>query len=107
MKKNISILGSTGSIGISTLKVCDNFSEDIHIISLHSHRNIENLISLISKYNPEYAVVSDKDSMKDYFGSEEAEHQGVKIYSGEEGVARICSDKRNDIIVNLLPQFQL
>lgn len=100
MKKNISILGSTGSIGNSTLKVCDNFSEDIHIISLHSHRNIENLISLISKYNPEYAVVSDKDSMKDYFGSEEAEHQGVKIYSGEKGVARICSDKRNDIIVN-------
>lgn len=100
MKKSISILGSTGSIGNSTLKVYDNFLNDIHIVSLHSHSNIEDLLALIDIYNPDYAVVSDKVSMENYFGEEETEYKGKKIYSGKEGIEKICSDKKNDIIIN-------
>jgi len=102
MYKTISILGVTGSIGKSALNICDNFNSEIKIKAFSVHRNVEKLIKLIDKYSPEYAVVSDEKAMKTFFAKSEAEHNGVKIFSGIEGLERICQDKDNDIIVNAI-----
>ena len=114
MKKNISILGVTGSIGASSLKVCDNFNDNIDIIALSSHKNIDFLLSLIDKYKPRYAVVSDAQTMKNYFNTYETEYKGIKIYSGQEGLSKLCTDKDNNIIINgisgkagLLPSLKI
>lgn len=100
MIKNISILGVTGSIGESTLKIYDNFRNDINIIAISAHKNIQLLLKTIDKYGPEYAVISDVNEMKGYFGKYETEYNGVKIYSGADGLSRLCSDKKCDIIIN-------
>ncbi|MCK4798131.1 MAG: 1-deoxy-D-xylulose-5-phosphate reductoisomerase [Spirochaetes bacterium] len=114
MKKKISILGVTGSIGRSTLKISDNFIDEIELRALSTHKNINSLLSLIDKYKPEYAVVSDIKEMKKYFNTYETEYNGVKIYSGEQGLLKLCSDKDNDIIINgisgkagLLPSLKI
>ena len=64
MKKNISILGVTGSIGKSCLKILDNFSNDINIISVSINKNIKSLLKIIDRYKPQYAVVCDSGEMK-------------------------------------------
>jgi len=112
MKKNISILGVTGSIGNSTLKICENFNNNIHIRGILANTNIKELLNIINKCNPEYAVLYDSQKMLEYFGKYEAKHKNTKIYSSDYGLQKICSDNNNDIIINgisgkagLIPSF--
>ncbi len=98
--KSISILGATGSIGQSALKIIDNFKDDIILIATSTHSNIDALLKIIDKYRPLYAVVSDANVMKKHFFSYETIYNGTQVYSGVDGINRICSDKRNDIILN-------
>jgi len=98
--KKISILGATGSIGKSALKIIDNFNNDISLIAVSTHSNIDNLLKIIEKYRPLYAVISDEKMMKDYFSSYNTTYFDIPIYSGTDGIMKVCSDKRNSIILN-------
>ena len=100
--KSISILGITGSIGESSLNICNNFKDEIKLIAVSAHKNIKSLLKIIDKYKPEYAVLSDSEEMKSHFGKYEVDYNGITIYSGNDGLAKICSDKNNDIIVNAI-----
>ena len=112
--KNISILGVTGSIGISTLKIYSNFKEQLNIIAVSTNKQIKPLLEIIDNNRIEYAVVFDEKAMIDFFGTKEKNYNGVKIYSGANGLEKICSDKNNDIIINgisgkagLVPSFNI
>jgi len=59
MKKTISILGSTGSIGLSTFKIIDN-KKLFKIILLSANKNFPLICKQIKKYKPKYFVISDK-----------------------------------------------
>jgi len=100
--RNISILGITGSIGHSTLRVIDNYKKEFRLIAFSTHSNIVNILKLVDTYKPEFAVVSDVNAMLSYFGEKETIYNNVPIYSGEKGLYKICSDKRNNIIVNAI-----
>ena len=58
MKKNLVILGSTGSIGTQTLRVVDKLG--YRVTALTANRNIEVLENQIRKYRPRYAAVPDE-----------------------------------------------
>ena len=49
MKKHISILGSTGSIGVNALKIAEFLSKDIKIEYLTANKNFELLIEQTKK----------------------------------------------------------
>ncbi len=59
MKKKISILGSTGSIGLSTLKIIDKKKNFFSIILLSANKNYLQICKQIKKYKPKYFVISD------------------------------------------------
>jgi 1-deoxy-D-xylulose-5-phosphate reductoisomerase len=100
MKKNLSILGVTGSIGSSALNVCDNFSDDINLISLSTNNRIKPFLNILDKYKPQYAVIFDTNAMYDFFHEYETLYNGIRILSGETGLKKICEDKTSDIILN-------
>ncbi len=80
MKKSISILGSTGSIGLSTLNIIDKKKNFFNINLLSANKNYNLICSQIKKYNPNYYVVSDKntyDKIKNKF-----KRKKTKILSG-------------------------
>ncbi len=58
MKKNISILGSTGSVGLSTLKIIDKRKNFFKIILLAANNNFRLICNQIKKYKPEYFIVN-------------------------------------------------
>ncbi len=94
--KKIAIIGSTGSIGKITLKVCEYFSNRLSVYGLASYKNIELLESQIKKYNPEaVAIVADKatELREKLFGCH------TKIYSGMKGVEEITKAPDVDIVV--------
>ena len=62
MKKNISILGSTGSIGLSTLSIIDKKKNKFNIILLTANRNFDLICKQIKKYEPDFYVINDKST---------------------------------------------
>ena len=63
MKKTISILGSTGSIGLSTLKIIDK-KNLFKIELLSANKNFRLICNQIKKYNPKYFLISAKKTFK-------------------------------------------
>ncbi|MCQ2753804.1 MAG: 1-deoxy-D-xylulose-5-phosphate reductoisomerase [bacterium] len=84
MKRRISILGSTGSIGRQALEVIEKLPDKFEIIALAAGSNTELLNEQIQKFKPKYACASHPENIV-----------GAKTITFEE----ICSDKTNDIIL--------
>ena len=55
----LTILGSTGSIGESTLDVVSRHPEKFRVFALAGHRQVDKLVAQCKQFRPEYAVVSD------------------------------------------------
>ena len=58
MKKNISILGSTGSVGLSTLKIIDKKKNFFRVILLAANNNYRLICNQIRRYKPEYFIIN-------------------------------------------------
>lgn len=89
MKKELTILGSTGSIGTTTLSI-EHISENFTLHSLVAGSNCELLIEQSLKFKPKYAVLFDDNYYNDLktnlFGS------GIKIKAGLDGILDITSE---------------
>jgi 1-deoxy-D-xylulose-5-phosphate reductoisomerase len=57
--KNVSILGSTGSVGRSTLAVVDAFPEELRVVGLAAGANLDVLAEQVERYRPELVSVRD------------------------------------------------
>ncbi len=61
MKKKISILGSTGSIGINVLKIIDSDKKLFSINVLMANSNSKKILSQIKKYKPKYFIINNQN----------------------------------------------
>ncbi len=95
--KNIAILGSTGSIGRSTLDVVDLLSHRFNVIGLAAGRNSELLARQIKQFKPEI-VSLEKESDADFLKAQDFS-DSVRILCGQEGTEEIARNKDVDIIV--------
>ena len=62
MKKRLTLLGSTGSIGESTLDVVARHPERFTVHALTAHRNGDKLVAQCLRFKPEFAVVGDAET---------------------------------------------
>ena len=62
MKKRISVLGSTGSIGVNTLKGVDHLSAELEVIYLSAKSNSQLLIQQAKRYKPRAVAIVDHDA---------------------------------------------
>ena len=60
MKKKIAILGSTGSIGESTVKIINNNRNDFDVIFLSTNKNVNKLFKQSSILKPKSVIIFDK-----------------------------------------------
>lgn len=58
--KTITILGSTGSIGVSTLDLVGRDAEKYKLVALTAHQNVEKLIEQAQAFRPQMAVIADE-----------------------------------------------
>lgn len=82
--KRLSILGSTGSIGRSSLKIVEMFPDRFRVVALAAKRNVDLLARQIEKFKPELAVVYDETSACELEKRISPETR-VKILFGEKG----------------------
>ncbi len=98
MKKiNIAVLGSTGSIGRSTLEIIDLLSHRFNVIGLAAGLNTELLASQIKKFKPEI-VSLEKESDADFLKAQDI-NDSIQIRYGQEGTEEIARWKDVDTVV--------
>jgi len=94
--KRIAILGSTGSIGESTLKVIEQFPDRFRVVALSTHSNTGKLSRQMAKFRPECVCVADESSARKMKPSLTGK---IKFFTGEGGLAELCREKCIDKIV--------
>ena len=99
--KRIAILGSTGSIGCSSLKVIEAHPEAYQVAALAAGKNIDLLAEQIRKFRPRVvAVLGDQEaeSLKERLGSA----QGTRIVSGREGFIHLATLEEVDTVISAI-----
>lgn len=60
--QNITILGATGSIGLSTLDIISGYPDMYRVHTLVANSNVEKMFELVSKHHPQYVYLNDAAS---------------------------------------------
>ena len=97
-KKNLAILGATGSIGGSTLDIVRQFPDRYRVVSLTAGRNVELLARQIEEFRPVVAVVLDEVG-RDQLKSLLADDVKTELLWGESGMVTAASLSEVDMVV--------
>jgi 1-deoxy-D-xylulose-5-phosphate reductoisomerase len=102
--KKVTVLGSTGSIGVSTLKVIEDHPDRFRAVALAAGKNIRLLQKQIERFNPRIIAVRDREdahALRKFLSA----RSGVKIVYGEEGMREAASFADADTVVSAISGF--
>ena len=94
--KRVSVLGSTGSIGLQSMDVARKHGLDIQALAANS--NYKKLAEQAREFSPEMVCIFDDKYYSDL--KSELADTNVKVLCGMEGLCEIAADKGNDILLN-------
>ena len=100
MKKKLSILGSTGSIGLNALKIVSHLKDKFEVTYLSSNTNYELLIEQIKIFKPEAVCIVSKEAY--HIVKKEVNNIGVKVLAGRQGLLELAKSEDVDIMLNAL-----
>src|SRR5512137_721916 len=94
--KNVVLLGSTGSIGTSTIKVAEDIPDRIRLLGLAAGNNVELLLDQTRKHRPEAISITDPAKardLRDMLGT------SCEVYTGTEGLVHLATLPAADIVL--------
>jgi 1-deoxy-D-xylulose-5-phosphate reductoisomerase len=103
LKKNIAILGSTGSIGTQALEVIKSNPDLFQVEVLTANRNTELLIQQALTYKPNVVVIGNEKSYERV--KDALESSDIKVYAGDDAVAQVVEMDTIDIVLVALVGF--
>ncbi len=97
MKKRVSILGSTGSIGKNALSVMKSLGDDYELAGLTANQNLSLFKKQLDLWKPETAAVHDEGTYKKL--KKDIKLKNTRLLSGIEGIKEIAASPDSDIII--------
>ncbi|MGF1719827.1 1-deoxy-D-xylulose-5-phosphate reductoisomerase [Vibrio kyushuensis] len=97
--RKLTILGATGSIGASTLKVVEQNPEQFSIVALAASRNVEKMLELCRKWQPKYAVMADMDAAQRLKAQLASTHPLIEVLAGEEATCHVAEFGEVDTVM--------
>ena len=94
--KNVVLLGSTGSIGTSTVKVAEDLPDQIRLIGLAAGNNSERLLEQTHRHKPAVVSISDPAKAKEL---QDTLGNSAKVYAGNEGLLKLATLPEADIVL--------
>jgi len=98
--KNISVLGSTGSIGRSSLEVIDKLSHRFKVVGLTAGRNTQLLEKQVEKFRPKIVSLERKEEAEDL--RRKFRGKSIKVTFAQEGAEEVASFPENDIVISAI-----
>lgn len=99
-KKQIAILGSTGSIGTQALQVIEEHSDKFEVYALTANENVEKLISQARKFQPEVVVIANESKYN--ILKEALDTLPVKVYAGFDAICQVVESQPIDIVLTAM-----
>ena len=94
--KNVVLLGSTGSIGTSTVKVAEDLPDRIRLVGLAAGNNASLLLEQTLKHRPEAISLADPAKAAEIRGDFGT---GTQVYAGAEGLLKLATLPSADIVL--------
>ena len=99
-KKSVVVLGSTGSVGLSTLSVIDQNKDRFNTFALTAHSNIDLLIEQCHVYQPQYLVISDSSQLSNLKFKVGVAGLNVTVLGGADGLLEVVQHDDVDVVVS-------
>ncbi len=100
MKRNIIILGSTGSIGTQALDIVREHPDNFEVYALTANENVDLLIKQAREFSPEVVVIANE---KKYDQLKEALRDlPVKVWAGSESIAQVVESSPVDMVLTAM-----
>jgi len=99
-KKQIAILGSTGSIGTQALEVIEAHPDRFEVYALTANNQVDLLISQARKFQPEAVIIANKvyyHKLKDALAD-----LPIKVYAGSDAIAQIVESGPIDMVLTAM-----
>lgn len=100
MKKQIAILGSTGSIGTQALQVIAEHPELYEVYALTANNRVEELIQQARTFKPEAVVIGNETKYKQL--KEALSDLPIKVYAGQDALAQIVESGPIDTVLTAM-----
>jgi 1-deoxy-D-xylulose-5-phosphate reductoisomerase len=93
------VLGSTGSIGTSTLDVISKLGERLRAVGLSAHGNTRLLLEQAARTRPRWVTVTDPTAV----GTVDRKRLGAtELLTGDDGIYRMVTDADTDVVVSAI-----
>lgn len=99
-RKQIAILGSTGSIGTQALDVVEQHPDKFQIYALTANNRVDELIAQALKFEPDVVVIANE--LKYNYLKEALKDKPIKVYAGAEAIAQIVSADPIDVVLTAM-----
>ena len=97
--KNLSILGSTGSIGKSTLEVVRRNAEKFQINLLTANTNFSLMLDQIEEFGPKFVFLEDAEAQKSLLRELEKTKINTTLLTSEDQLMEVLADKNSEMVV--------
>lgn len=97
MAKKIAILGSTGSIGTSALRVIEGLGGGYDVVALSAHSNVRLLAEQVRRFGVRHVAITNADFADDL--AKELADEDVEIVSGSDGMVKIAELDEVDTLI--------
>ncbi len=99
MRKFLSILGATGSIGVNALEVVKRHPDRFGVVGLSAHKNISLLAELVKRFRPKIVAVTDESAFRE---AEKLIGKTTRLVEGEEGAIEVATTEKADMVVSAM-----
>jgi 1-deoxy-D-xylulose-5-phosphate reductoisomerase len=98
--KGISILGSTGSVGVTTLDVVSRFPERFRVVAMAAGQNLDLLVDQVRRFKPELVSVATPELARDLRGRLSGEK--VDILHGMDGAIAVATHRDAQFVMSAI-----
>ena len=96
VRKNIAILGSTGSVGEQAIDVAEKMN--MRVSALCAHRNYKRVEEQVRKFGVTKVAMSDENAAREL--KTRLADTSARVYCGEEGICEMTESEKRDVVLN-------
>lgn len=100
MKRQLAILGSTGSIGTQALEVVSEHTDLFEVYALTANNQVDLLINQARKYMPEVVVIANEQKYPEL--KEALEDLPIKVWAGANAIAQVVQAEPIDMVLTAM-----
>ena len=97
--KRVTLLGSTGSIGVSTLNVLAQHFDKYRVYALTANRSIDIMFEQCQAFNPKFAVMLDEQSAESLAKKLKLINSTTQVMSGEQALIDVSESNNTDYVM--------